>query len=1193
MISTAIAVLPRTVWLLASAIWSAIAGLNLSYALPPAGFEMEGQRIRAPGAILDGRVATCLDSSLLFAACLEQAGLHPVIIFTKGHAFCGVWLRETSLPQLMAEEAEIIRKHAALQELVVFETTLAAKHPAAGFSQAIAAAARRIEEAHDADFVAALDIRRARMQRIRPLGGVAEMAPAAPAMAGLEHGLELPPVIGSLPAEAEPPVPSTPEGRLAHWQRKLLDLTTRNRLLHVPDNAKGVRLLCHDAARLEETLASGRKIAIAALPDLAMGGRDLALYEQQRLEDLQAQVARMALEEKNTLFCAMEKPRLEALLVDLFRSARSDLQEGGANTLFLALGFLKWRKAAEENRVYRAPLILVPVRLERKSALSGVVMTPHEDEARFNLTLLELLRQDFNLDIPGLDAVLPAAAAGNGIDVTAILTMVRRAVRDMAGFEVTEQVMLGSFSFAKYLMWKDMADRAALLAESPVVKHLIERGAERFRSGGEFPHPRELDRKVEPAQLFLPLPADSSQIAAIVAAANGCDFVLDGPPGTGKSQTIANMIAHNLALGRRVLFVAEKMAALNVVYRRLEEKGLGEFCLQLHSNKAAKLDVLKQLERAWDARDSLSAEEWAREAGQLKLMRDRLNEFVALMHRPQPNGMTLHQAIGLAVKNAALRAPRLGWPESVEHDEADMARLRDIVRRLEIGAAQVAGVPREFAALRMMAWSNAWQEEVVEAAAAFAPSLAALRAARDGLLAAVKLPVAADDLPGIAALCALVRAVAATHGQDMRFAFAADFPALAPALARAGLFLQDYRALRARLSVPFADIAAVPVAALELDWQEAAQKFFLLAGGARKKMAQRLGALGGTTGLPSPPEDLPLLRRLQALEKELAALPPLLRDVAGWDGLESDVAGMESMLAQAEALRAAIAACMAAPEALAERSRQVRALAVEGNELLAPNGRIALALEHCVAALAQMRALAERLGGLAGAPDAGLDELGLLATAIIAQPARLKSLVQLAARGGGGARGRPGPACAGAGPGAGRQPVRALRDGLCALVRGAADRCRAAAQILRPGRACERHCELPQARGPARRPRRPLYKGAAMRADPRQERGRPEGWLRHIEAPAAIAEAPQADPPAHDRDGRGFYAPGAVHADEPALHRAISAAGPAALRPGDLRRGLADRALGCDRRHGPRPPGGGGGGSAPDAADQFLRPRRR
>ena len=142
------------------------------------------------------------------------------------------------------------------------------------------------------------------------------------------------------------------------------------------------------------------------------------------------------------------------------------MQEGGANTLFLAMGFLKWKKTADEARSFRAPLVLLPVRLERKSALSDVVMTQHEDEPRFNLTLLELLRQDFNLDIPGLGGALPALPNG-GIDLPAILTVVRRAVRDMPGFEVTEAVMLGTFSFGKYLMWKDMVDRARPVERKP------------------------------------------------------------------------------------------------------------------------------------------------------------------------------------------------------------------------------------------------------------------------------------------------------------------------------------------------------------------------------------------------------------------------------------------------------------------------------------------------------------------------------------------------------------------------------------------------------------------------------------------------------------------------------------------------------------------------------------------------------
>ncbi|WP_234732189.1 DUF4011 domain-containing protein [Acidocella facilis] len=981
---------PEEVWLLASAIWTAIARLGLSYALPPAGFEVAGQKIRSPSSLVDGRIGTCLDTSMLFAACLEQANLHPLIILTQGHAFCGVWLRRMTLPDMSADDAERLRKHVALGDLVVFETTMITHQPPASFRAAIARGNQQIEEAQDRKFEAALDIRRTRMMRIRPLSGDEVIARAAPEVKTVSIGLDLPPPdFGSSALDEERFVPNTPEGRLAHWQRKLLDLTTRNRLLHVSDTAKAVRPLCQHPFRLEEKLAAGEKIHFAAMPLVAVAGRDEALFAAQNQENLKEQMAEMALEEKNTLLCELDKVKLEAQLVDLYRGARSDLQEGGANTLFLALGFLKWRKVAGDARAYRAPLLLLPVRLERKNALSGVVMTAHEDEPRFNLTLLELLRHDFNLEISGLSGALPVPATGQGVDVRAVFNLVRRSVRDMAGFEVTEQVMLGSFSFAKYLMWKDMADRAAMLSESPVVKHLIERGQERYQSRGSYPQPEELDRKLDPAQLFLPLPADSSQISATVASANGCDFVLDGPPGTGKSQTIANMIAHNLALGRRVLFVAEKIAALNVVHRRLEEKGLGVFCLQLHSNKANKLEVLKQLERAWDERDGFSPEMWAREAGQLRVMRDRLNEFVGLLHRVQENGMTLHRAIGLAVKNEGVAAPRLSWPESVVHDEADLARLRDIVRRLQIGAAQVAGLPAAFSAVRRMEWSNSWQAEMLEAAQAFPTCLAELLAARDGLQEAVKLGPA-HDLPGIAALCELVERLLQAHGHELGFAFASDYAALAPAAAELGRLLGAYQTAEAQLSTPFANVAAVPVAVLELEWQAAMKKFFLFAGGAKKQVAAKLAAFGEAAGTPAPADDLPKLRRLQALAADLAALPHGLHAVPGWAGLRSDIGKIEASLTLADRLRGAIAVGALDPDALAERRQKIRMLVVEANELLAPEGRIARALGVCVAALGRMQALVTKLSMLADMEaGAGLNELGLMAAALLAHPTRL------------------------------------------------------------------------------------------------------------------------------------------------------------------------------------------------------------
>src|SRR5690606_28311623 len=170
---------------------------------------------------------------------------------------------------------------------------------------------------------------------------------------------------------------------------------------------------------------------------------------------------------------------------------------------------------------------------------------------------------------------------------------------------------LSTFSFAKYLMWKDLVARAEQLKQNPVVRHLLETPRDPYPVKGTIPDATTLDSEYPPSQTFTLLPADSSQLAAIMAVANGVDCVIEGPPGTGKSQTIANIIAQCLAAGRTVLFVSEKRAALDVVYRRLCEVGLGDFCLELHSNKARKAAVLEQLRRAWSSRGELNQEEWA------------------------------------------------------------------------------------------------------------------------------------------------------------------------------------------------------------------------------------------------------------------------------------------------------------------------------------------------------------------------------------------------------------------------------------------------------------------------------------------------------------------------------------------------------------------------------------------------------
>ena len=277
----------------------------------------------------------------------------------------------------------------------------------------------------------------------------------------------------------------------------------------------------------------------------------------------------------------------------------------------------------------------------------------------------------------------------NGLDIEGIWKRVRTSIKDIRGWEVSEEVVLSMFSFAKYLMWKDLTARTEGLRKSPVVAHLIDSPRDSYVSNVSFPEARRLDTDFPPQQVFSPLPADSSQLLAVMAAAKGKDFVLIGPPGTGKSQTIANLIAQCLAEDKRVLFVAEKIAALDVVYRRLREVGLGDFCLELHSNKSRKLDVLSQLKKSWESKGEVDTAVWTAKAQQLQHVREQLSTYVERLHLRHGNGLTVYQAIGSVVGGNA--APNLGftWPSAHAHDEAALARLREIAGRLQANAAAV------------------------------------------------------------------------------------------------------------------------------------------------------------------------------------------------------------------------------------------------------------------------------------------------------------------------------------------------------------------------------------------------------------------------------------------------------------------------------------------------------------------------
>lgn len=927
------------VWEIASALWTAVCNLNISYALPPASFERNGQKIRTPGAILEGKVATCLDTTLLFASALEQIGLNSLLMLSEGHAFAGVWLQPQEFSQLVTDDVSAVRKRVDLKEMVVFETTLATRAHPPSFTQASDEALKHLNE--DV-FHAAIDSRRARMQKIRPLAlGGTRLEDQSDACEVILHGFEEAPYIPDVDIDIETTGEKEAGGRLVQWQRKLLDLTTRNRLLHLSESAKGIRLICANPGHLEDKLAEGKRIRIVPLPDLESGGRDAELYQQLTNENLQEEYAQIALE-RGEVVSSMEKYRLESSLIDLYRKSKSDLEEGGANTLFLAVGFLKWKKSADDPKSYSAPLILLPIQLDRKSALSGVTMRLLEEEPRFNLTLLELLHNDFALTINGLDGDLPTDESG--VDVDGIWNMVRRAVRDIPGFEVTRDVVIGTFSFAKYLMWKDLIDRAPQLMQSALVKYLVERGQENavLDKSGEVINAHELDDNINTQDLFLPLPADSSQIAAVVASAKGRDFVLDGPPGTGKSQTIANMIAHNLALGRRVLFVAEKKAALDVVYRRLEAQGLGEFCLELHSSKTSKMDFLKQLERAWDARDLLTTEEWKEEAAKVQHLRDKLNEVVRLLHRRWPNGLTLHQAMGTVIRDASSATPHFSWPASTLHSSAEMTQFREIVKRLELNRDAWKQHGDHFELIAQADWTNGWQSSLIAAANSLPATIDHLEDATEALLKATGVTLLSTEPERLSQLTSFCELLSEAYGIDLSFMFAPDAASRIESANKAVHLLKEIEVTKANLSVtyPCNSWQHVNVPQIRNALDVADKKFWFFATSARKKVIGEVIRQHSLTSAPDLSVDLPIAETLQTLLQRLTELNSATVSLPGWVGLDTNVAQLQTTLQLAESIRNSLGGFASSPQQLAEIRTAVKNLIVDANDLLGSQGVI-------------------------------------------------------------------------------------------------------------------------------------------------------------------------------------------------------------------------------------------------------------
>ncbi|MBT2294127.1 DUF3320 domain-containing protein [Pseudomonas fluorescens] len=387
----------------------------------------------------------------------------------------------------------------------------------------------------------------------------------------------------------------------------------------------------------------------------------------------------------------IDDERLFLQLLKIHSDAKSFIEEQGVNTLFLSLGFLHWYETASSENLRKAPLILLPVSLERSGAKDAFKLKYSGDELIPNLSLVAKLKTDFGLDLSTCTFDEDTFDTDdNGLD--RFYGDVTHVVSKQERWKVaSNEIALGFFSFGKFLMFKDLDPKSwpeeKQPDNNPVMRRLLGSGFGDLRAA--YPQDVNIDSVIKPGEVRFVKDADSSQTEAILEVREGSNLVIQGPPGTGKSQTITNIIAELIGQKKTVLFVAEKMAALEVVKRRLDESHLGDAVLELHSYKSTKQSVLKELGRTLDQGRPLTNGAEG-DLASLKELQDALNHYCeAVSASAGASGLPFIDVLGRYLKLKRINpglpviqfGPMAGWRFAEQQKQREL--IEELVLHLK------------------------------------------------------------------------------------------------------------------------------------------------------------------------------------------------------------------------------------------------------------------------------------------------------------------------------------------------------------------------------------------------------------------------------------------------------------------------------------------------------------------------------
>ncbi|WP_372518636.1 DUF4011 domain-containing protein [Candidatus Ruminimicrobiellum ovillum] len=493
----------------------------------------------------------------------------------------------------------------------------------------------------------------------------------------------------------------TIEKRIYKWKEKLIDLSKRNRLLNFKFS-KSLTLRIIDEQPPEIYKALVRELHSLEFLPIKENAANIPEQEKKPLEELNEGIEFRAREFKEYTSAELSKKHtdkylqtklsvqdLNKVLNKISTTARSTNDDLGYNVLFLALGSVIWYEKDSSNEPMEAPVLLVPVEIKRKSIGQPFTVKYNEDSVILNPALILKLKRDFGINLEDI------AIDEEEINPIDIFIKVQNKISKNPRWKLLNNIYIGLFSFAKFVMYKDLEEHQAIIKRNNFVETICGLNDNKQVSAEDICPISELDNIVHPHGTYQILDADSSQQQAIQVVKSGNNLIIEGPPGTGKSQTIANMIGELLAQNKKVLFVSQKIAALEVVKNRLAANGLAPFCLELHSNKTNRKNVLGELAKSLDYKfvgnyDSQSLSKILTDIKSLKVYSKELHTPAGLVK------ISPYKAIGIVLDNNHIPEFRYIFENYDKWTDEDLSAKKELFKNATETIKKL-GNPKDFA----------------------------------------------------------------------------------------------------------------------------------------------------------------------------------------------------------------------------------------------------------------------------------------------------------------------------------------------------------------------------------------------------------------------------------------------------------------------------------------------------------------